>query len=339
MKKIGWLVSNVKSGSHEEVLTSELASSRLRSGICIRGAKKSGFEVLPLNLVDSHSNIDILFIGKYVHDSGTGKFFEDSGVRYQIWLDKVSSLRKKGVKVVLDYTDHHFQSKTIVGDFYREIKKYVDIIVVPSNLMKIHLMNYWDGSIYVIPEPIEVSLMPPKKYDGKRMLWFGHSSNLIYLYKAMLEELTVNAPSEILILTNALLKSDLISAAEKIKNKVSIKVYKWSIEKMVEVSPFVDYLFIPSDLNDIRKNGASPGRLLTGLALGLPVIATPLDSYCEFRNYFSIIGSQDAREIMEKSSLGFDQVLTAQRDVLPAFTVDAVGGLWVDMINDALNGA
>ena len=49
--------------------------------------------------------------------------------------------------------------------------------------------------------------------------------------------------------------------------------------------------------NNPRKSGVSPGRLLTSIALGLPVIAEPLDSYLPFKEFFAFTNSDRARGI------------------------------------------
>ena len=39
--KVGWLVSNVRTNDFEELFTTELASSRMRAGVCISGCQKA----------------------------------------------------------------------------------------------------------------------------------------------------------------------------------------------------------------------------------------------------------------------------------------------------------
>ena len=62
------------------------------------------------------------------------------------------------------------------------------------------------------------------------------------------------------------------------------------------------YCIIPSSKNDSRKNGVSPGRLLTSFALGLPVIAEGLDSYLPFRSFLLLLELK-ARKYWQKTQL------------------------------------
>ena len=63
-------------------------------------------------------------MAKFVPDSNTGQFLDDSGVRRDLWLRKIDNLEKRNKKLILDYTDNHFTKEGIVGDFYREIKDF-----------------------------------------------------------------------------------------------------------------------------------------------------------------------------------------------------------------------
>ena len=60
-------------------------------------------------------------MAKFVPDSNTGQYLDDSGVRRQVWLDKINKIKSKNKVLLLDYTDNHFSKEGIVGDFYREI--------------------------------------------------------------------------------------------------------------------------------------------------------------------------------------------------------------------------
>ena len=62
------------------------------------------------------------------------------------------------------------------------------------------------------------------------------------------------------------------------------------------------YALIPSDKNDPRKSGVSPGRLLTSLALGLPVISEDLHSYMPFFKFFAKVGTDDAKNLAQNPS-------------------------------------
>ena len=89
---------------------------------------------------------------------------------------------------------------------------------------------------------------------------------------------------------------------------LEIKLGQWSKDNMRRAAKASHYALIPSDKNDPRKSGVSPGRLLTSLALGLPVIAEPLHSYLPFEAFIAFTGSEKAEELAKNPSLYHDRV-------------------------------
>ena len=94
-KSIAWLISNLRTNDFSELFNTELASTRMRAGVCISGCKNTGIHVLPPNYREHSHNPDIVFMAKFVPDSNTGQYLDDSGVRRQIWLDKITKLKVK----------------------------------------------------------------------------------------------------------------------------------------------------------------------------------------------------------------------------------------------------
>lgn len=340
-KPIAWLVSNVVSNAHEELFNTELASSRLRAGVCIKGCLESGFDVLPLNFREPTHRPELVYMAKYVPDSNTGRYLDDSGTRWKIWLDKVAALKSWGAKLVVDYTDNHFQNPNIVGDFYRAIKKDIDAIVVPSARMKMHLDAHWEGPVSIIPEPVEVGFLPPRKRltseaEPLTALWFGHVTNLEYLFRFMAKEMHAAPPAQLIVLTNNSPKAALMQAAQQAPKQTKVALGHWTLQTMVKAASLCHYAIIPSDRNDPRKNGASPGRLLTSLAMGLPVVAEPLDSYQEFSSYFEPIGSPSSVELMQSPFAFHDQVKKAQPLIQAHYTMQAIGEKWAELTRSLL---
>ncbi len=330
---IGWLVSNVVSNDHQELFDTELASSRLRAGVCIKGCLDGGFNVLPLNFREPSHRPELVYMAKYVPDSNTGKYLDDSGTRWQIWLDKVAALKGWGAKLVVDYTDNHFQNPNIVGDFYRTIQPNIDALVVPSTRMLGHLKGSWDGPVEIIPEPVEVNFVSPdpsaeKKSQPLTALWFGHVTNLEYLFRFVATDLHRAPPERLIILTNNSPTAAVQQAAQKAPKATKIALGQWTLASMQKAAQLAHYAIIPSDKNDSRKNGASPGRLLTSLALGLPTVAEPLESYLPFANYFQATGTQESVRLMQDPFAFHAQVQAAQPMIRQSFTIRAIGKQW-----------
>jgi hypothetical protein len=339
-RSLAWLVSNLKTDDFEELFNTELASSRMRAGVCIAGCLKLGLPVLPLNFRDPGADPSLVFMAKYVHDSKAGQFLDDSGTRRGIWLEKIERLKRRNGRLVLDYTDNHFQLQTASGDFYRTIKPMVDALVVPSARMQTNIAAEWNGPSHIIPEPVEVPLLAPgRDAAGEKVaLWFGHNSNLRYLFEFMKSGMQQAAPDRLIILTNHVPEQVMAAAASEAPAGLKITLARWSRETMIKAAQRAHYALIPSDRNDPRKSGVSPGRLLTSLALGLPVVAEPLDSYLEFAEFFAAVGSPEAAALMANPTQHGYRIDAAQAIVRARFTVEAIGAQWAALAQDLLAG-
>ena len=330
LPRIGWLVPNVKTNDHQELYDTEMASSRLRAGVCIKGCERSGMLVYPLNFREASHDPHLVFMAKFVPDSNTGQFLDDSGTRAGIWLEKIQQIKAKGRILVVDYTDNHFTNPNIVGDFYRTIRPHIDAMVVPSTRMARHLEGNWTKPVEIIPEPVEVAMQPVRLYEGgeKTALWFGHNSNLPYLLDFMSKGMQEAPPSRLIIQTNFVVPQ----AAEALKARTpkgtTLDIQKWTLSAMLEAARQSHYAMIPSDVNDERKNGASPGRLLTSLAMGLPVVATALESYQPFAEFFAEIGTPRAKALMANPADFTANMEAAQALIQASFTAEAIGAQW-----------
>ena len=335
-RSIAWLISNLRTNDFAELFNTEMASTRMRAGVCISGCQREGFDVLPPNYREYNHNPEIVFMAKFVPDSNTGQYLDDSGVRRDLWLRKIDDLVKKDRSLILDYTDNHFTKDGIVGDFYREIKDSVSGLILPSQKMRTNISNEWDGFNVVIPEPVEVDFIAPEKAkpDYKQMtaLWFGHVSNLSYLLNYMATHIHIAPPKQLIILTNNMPKEAVQEGAKRAPKGMKITLAPWSHDSMRKAAKISHYSVIPSSKTDPRKNGVSPGRLLTSFALGLPVIAEDLDSYLPFSNFFATVGTEDAKALAEDPSSYHLKVRQAQEIVRKKFTVEAIEKEWVNVV-------
>jgi hypothetical protein len=332
--KIAWLVSNLKTNNFSELYETELASTRMRAGVCISGCIKEGYEVLPPNYRDSQNDPSLVFMAKFVADSNTGQFLDDSGKRRDFWLKKIDNLIKKGGKLVLDYTDNHFTKEGVVGDFYREIKPFVSGLVLPSEKMLLNINDLWTKYSYVIPEPVEIDFIGPENKPTKELtaLWFGHNSNLSYLFEFMATGLHKAPPKNLIILTNNFPKEIVQEAAKKAPKGMKISLAQWSKNSMIQGAKLSNYALIPSSKNDPRKSGVSPGRLLTSLALGLPVISEPLHSYLPFKDFFIDINTDEAVNLMKDPNNYKKLILSAQVIIKKKYTVDSIQNEWINVV-------
>ena len=339
-QSIAWLISNLRTNNFSELFETELASTRMRAGICISGCQKNGLLVLPPNYRDPEHNPSVVFMAKFVPDSNTGQFLDDSGVRRDLWLKKINELVSKNKKLVLDYTDNHFTKEGVVGDFYRQIKPSVSGLVLPSYKMKENIASEWKGYTKIIPEPVEVDFIAPDiakpDYTNLTALWFGHVSNLPYLLDYMATHMHFACPKNLIILTNNMPREAVEEGAKRAPKGLKINLAKWSLSNMRVAAKVSHYALIPSVKNDPRKSGVSPGRLLTSFALGLPVISEDLHSYTPFSRFFAKVGSDAAKQLAQNPRSYHDKVKNVQKLIKEQFTVSAIEKEWVDVATNFL---
>ncbi|OUV02897.1 MAG: hypothetical protein CBC42_05170 [Betaproteobacteria bacterium TMED82] len=333
---IAWLISNLKTNDFSELFETELASTRMRAGVCVSACIEAGKNILPPNYREAAHDPDIVFMAKFVFDSNTGQYLDDSGTRRDFWLKKIKALNERGNKLLLDYTDNHFSKAGVVGDFYREIKKYVSGLVLPSEKMKMNIASEWQKYTFIIPEPVEVDMIPPGNRPNQQItaLWFGHVSNIAYLFDFMAKGMHKAPPNNLIILTNNFPKDAVQQAAKLAPKGVKIQLAQWTIKTMIQAAKISNYVIIPSSKNDPRKSGVSPGRLLTSLALGLPVIAEPLHSYLPFNEFFATINSDDSVNLAKNPNSQIETILAGQKLIEEKYTVEKIQKEWLRVIDD-----
>ena len=337
--RVAWLVSNVKTADPDELLNTELASSRMRAGVCIRACRQAGIPVLPLNLVGTDELPTVAFMSKYVHDSGANLYLHDGGARWDFWTEQVARIKAAGARLIVDYTDHHLAGDDMRTRWYRHILPQVDGMVVPSEKMAENARAYWDGPLWLIPEPIEVPILPPRplpdlNQPGSRLqaLWFGHNSNLPYLYRFIQNEMHHCPPMDVTILTNHLDTQQMKAVIARGPKGAQWRVGKWSVAAMVEAAKGCHVALIPSDVADPRKNGASNNRMVTSLALGLVPVATIIESYREFEGEcLPISADMTTDSLADQIVAAHGRLPDAQQRVDRTYGVPAVSEAWLPL--------
>ena len=340
--RVAWLVSNVKTADPDELLNTELASSRMRAGVCIRACRQAGIPVLPLNLVGTDELPTVAFMSKYVHDSGANLYLHDGGTRWDFWTEQVARIKAAGGRLIVDYTDNHLAGEDMRTKWYRHILPQVDGMVVPSEKMAENARSYWDGPLWLIPEPIEVPILPPRPLPdlslaGSRLqaLWFGHNSNIPYLYRFIQNEMHYCPPMDVTILTNHLDTEGLKAVIARGQQGAQWRLGKWSVPAMLEAAKLCHVALIPSDASDPRKNGASNNRVVTALALGLVPIATTIESYKTFTEALVEPPSHGGKEIsVQKLTAAHTKLNVLQPRICAEFADQKIRLRWANVIEN-----
>lgn len=319
MAHLHWLVPGPTSRETTSLKNSFLASIRLRCFPSICAANGLGWEIsFGENVPPSPS---VVIVGKIGSNNLSW--------RKPRWIEQMSAARKTA-RIYIDYTDHHLGFESEMSDFYRQAISLIDGAITPSSSMNSLLSQFWAGPIACIQDPFEVELNPPKLVASApvTLLWFGHSSNMQFLIDFLGDGFRAGDQIRLIVLSNEagleyFMKSQIISAA-----KIEVQLAIWSSAAMVEAAMHADACIIPSSLTSARKIGVSSNRLLTALALGLPVAADNILSYLPFSKYYCDIRSDKFRNLLKNPLIFKADVEEAQVRVLPSYSLSAIEKDW-----------
>lgn len=320
---IHWLIPG-ESINIESISESSLASIRLRTAVARDYLRSTNFKLTVGDTIDFKSNI--IIVGKV----------GSNAERYNYWVNQIINFKKFGAKIILDYSDHHLGFNSPMRKFYESFFNFADLIVTPSQKMTDNLMDYWSGLNCIIPDPIEVEFLTPKKNKNSyiHMLWFGHASNIDYLIDYVKRESLLNEKNKYLTVMSNHNGLDLFETKiKKLSNTNNFELINWSKDLMSEVALKADICLIPSSIDDPRKSGVSSNRLLTALALGLPTLATNMPSYQEFGKYFLDMDKYSPDYMYENIIEQKRLVSVSQNNVLKKYSKTNIGKMWFDVIN------
>jgi hypothetical protein len=323
---IEWL-SAAPAKNLQELEESNLASVRLRTAIGIKAAHELGIRNV---LSDGRSSgaAQLSVVGKvdYVSDPA----------RPARWLQRLRQLKASGTRVIVDYTDHHLAAQSPAADFYRDALSQADTILTSSLKLCEHVLTHTGRQAVMIDDPIEVLLQPPvaREHQLKTMLWFGHASNLPYLFEFLLNRYRSTMEYRLIVMTNLHSLPDHYLQALNAPHlqQLEINVIPWSIKDMLTAASLSDLCIIPAGVADPRKSGASANRLLTALALGLPTAADMLDSYAPMNAYFTDLRKADLDRMLDEPERWFPEVQGAQQLIAREHTKAAAQQRWRQLI-------
>ncbi len=321
MHHLHWLLPG-EYKNEVNIFASELASIRMRAGLVKRHAASIGLNMTAGDAI--HPLANILMVGKIGGDCALG--------RSENWLVQMEHAKSRGVKIILDYTDHHLANpQTAMGIFYKKSLPFIDEAVVPSRKMKSLLSSFFPNNIEVIQDPLEVEVKPTrllKENEKPVVLWFGHASNISYLINYLENHELCDASFNLIVLSNKNGLSLFSSKPLKTKSTIGVKMALWSISAMQSAAGISHACIIPSDAADIKKAGASSNRLITALAMGLPTLAEGLSAYNEFESYFDLIREVKISNFFKTIIHNNDKVSKAQQTVIPDFMSENLCKKW-----------
>ncbi len=220
-------------------------------------------------------------------------------------LAVVKELQARGVRVIADINDNHFEGSPR-APYFRELALTVDAIVASTPKMAEIVRHHTSKPVSVARDPYEgqrgeVRFEPPRltwwgRFSGAsgpdvrpKLLWYGYPTNLdtLLILRDQLLPLARTQPLAIRVMSRE------GSAAESLcgelhassHGRLSWAFAPWSLADMAQALAATDLVVLPSNAEDSKKAVKSPNRLVNALWAGRFVIAHPLPSYEEFADY------------------------------------------------------
>lgn len=325
---IEWLCA-VPARSLHDLEQSNLASVRLRTTVGIRAALSLGDNsVLSDGRETRPAQVVVVSKLDYVTDP----------TRPERWLKRLHHLKTGGARVIVDYTDHHMATESPAAGFYREAIALCDTVVASSNRLCEHIAVHTGREAVMIDDPIEVSLQMPaaRNNQTRTALWFGHATNLPYLFDYLVNRYQSHGERRLILMTNLHPLPDQYLSLLDVPQlrRLEISVVPWSTKDLLTAASLSDFCLLPAGISDPRKSGASSNRLLTALAIGLPTAADRLDSYLPFSDYFSDLSSVDINTLFDDPERFFPSVEAAQRHISKEHTSQRAQSRWAELLRN-----
>ncbi len=321
MKNIHWLVP-YKINHPDDIVKKNIASIRIRTGLFTLPIFKS-YSLTIDESISNINNINFLFIGKF---PGNRKDLFDK------WSGYIKSQRGKGKIIYFDYTDSHLLQETLAGKFYSDALKENDQIITSSETLKKNLISKFKN-VSIIEDPIEIEIQKIKDNQNNYFLFFGHHTNLKYLFN-VIPNWDSSKEYNLIIQTSEIGLEIIQEQSRFIKkpDNLNIQLQLWSITNMLKAAELVSGIIIPGDITDNKKNGVSHNRLITAFALGLPVAATRYKSYLEFDNQFADIDNHDEfKNFLLNPNLYSSRLKIAQNKT-KNFTKEILARKWLKLL-------
>ncbi len=264
------------------------------------------------------------------------------------WEDVAHTFFSAGCRVILDYTDHHLglPEETLEHFFYSRVWPFVSIFTVPSRAMRKVLLSLGVSAdkIKVIPDPFEFQVRQPihRRASPPVGLWFGHPNNAHHLWSWLNSEVAREHVKKLVLVTSAeYLRSMNFTPAkwnvfEELGN-IQIFPVAWSFDVIPKVVRGVDYGLVLSGSSDPTKVGISSNRLVTSLCLGLPTIASLVDSYMDFESFFiDANNATQVRDFFGNFDDQFERPAQFQEIHADEFSLHSIDAHWRSLLNETL---
>lgn len=343
---------------------SPLASMRYRAIIPSIGLAKLGHDI-SFYKVDGKGSVDFDKATNATHLIFTKlTVSQDYSInlrRQEKSLAIAEAAKSRGVFIITDISDDHFESDLFSRYYFRLIELSTKITVC-SGVLAAVVAERTKKEIVVISDPVESKQQTPKFNPPKlrnyfsyflavldnapqlqkaslKLLWYGHRSNLAGLesFFPALEKFSKKLPVSLNIVTD--LESTVLQEAKKSvfinSNSLVVTFTSWSVSATWEAINECDIVILPSFSGHHAKRAKSPNRLLEAIWGGRFVVSSAIPAYNVFRNWVWVDDDLIAgitwainhpREVKER-------IREAQKYIITHHSPEVIASNWMSVLS------
>jgi glycosyltransferase involved in cell wall biosynthesis len=335
--KIVWVVPQYALKTDAAGLRTNIASIRYRAlipaqGLIARGhlASVVGLNAERLDEVrEQLAGADrVVFIKNYLEPDCSERLLVD--------------MRSRGVKTLFDLTDDRFQGES--GGHLQNMVAHAQAVVTVSPALRQIIKQHTGKDSAIVGDPYEGSRGVPKwSPDGRRLkaLWFGYGPNIISLRQAFpsLLEAGTKHPMDLRIVTAEVddIERDCKAFNSKYRHALALRYAKWSKDETWNSLAATDFVVIPALPNSPWTLAKSSNRIIESLWSGRFVVAHPIPSYMEFKDW-AWIGPNLAEGIgwmTQNGSKIVERISAAQNHIARAYSPDSIAAQWEQILEKA----
>lgn len=257
----------------------------------------------------------------------------------------LQEMRARGVKTLFDLSDDRLDEWH--GSHLQRMIDQVDTVVTASPLLQQIVRQHASKDSFVIGDPFEGpqgEAQGPAPGPRLKALWFGHPTNLESLYQALpvLLEAGKRKPIDLCILTERVdgIERACKDSNSKNRHALSLRFAEWSLAQTWKSLAETDFVIIPSVPDNRRLLAKSTNRMVESLWAGRFVVAHPVPSYMEFKDW-AWIGEDLAEGIAwmaEYGSLLVDRVQAAQHYIDSTYSPRRIASDWEKVLEKDIPG-
>jgi len=305
---VHWIVDGVQvdmAGNYR----SGLATNRYRAILPVLGLRELGHRVDLIEMsawepngCPAESQPDVVVVGKLLPSPR----FEELKQRLLAGIDAV---RNKGIKLLADINDDHFDSP-LLGPLWKALVTRADGVVAGSEAMAEVIRSHTSVPVHVVGDPVGSPLGEPQVFrpvkgltkglqrvleamghgrHSLRLAWFGTHGNWPSMagWIRQLGQLARRQPWQLTVISRPGMGiEEFVSGFNAAPlDGAMLEFVPWEEETVWEHVSDAHMVLIPSDLSHQGKAVKSANRLVDALHCGRFVIASPVPAYESFDKF------------------------------------------------------